>query len=920
MRKHALLLLLLLAFALRLYRLDVQSLWWDEGISLHLATSSLADIVADRAANLHPPLYFVLLKGWVALTGTTAFSARYASLLASLLQVAALYALVRRWLGRPTAAVAGLLIALSPLAVVYAQEVRVYALLPLVYLALLALVHELVHSASPAPRRLWLLLGLTEAVGLYLHYMTLFLIAYGGGWSLLVLGRQRRRTDLRRWGITHLLVGLAGLPWLGAILLHWPAVQARLQIGRGLTEPIPLDYLLRQVWTFHLTGLAGAVGRPELQGLAGLTLLLLLALTLLRVAHPATRRTTLRLAAHWLLPLSSALIVWRLRPFAHPRYVALFAPGLILLAAGVIRPPGPPLRLPRRTPLPRPALASLLAGATTASLILISLVGLRAYFFDPAFAKDDVRGVARYLEAVAGPDDLILVPDSDWSLPFTYRGEATVAMPPLADRERMWALLARWTADRRRVFVLDYRRGTRDWQGVIPFALERAGAMVARQEFDDLFVRVYHLDRPVAPPTPAPIEARFGPLLLTRSWVEAEAPADTALTLALGWRLAEATDQRYRLALRLLDADGWPLAAADAPLLDEGGRPTDRWPAGREVTTYHLLPLPPGTPPLTYTLALGLYALTADGPRPLDLLDAQGAPQGQQLALTTVRLTAPLGLTDNPYRVEGGPPPLAEPVPMADGLRLLGAALDRTTLAPGQPLFVTLRWRATRAPLPDLRPRLALVQAGRELSADAAAPALGRYPTDRWQAGETVVEHRRLTVPPEAASGPAEVVLSLNGHRLVLGQVEVRVGERLLTPPPIAHPMEVRFGSVARLLGYDLPDRPIRAGEPLTLTLYWEALEGATGTHYTVFTHLLAPDGRIVAQHDGVPAGGRKPTGGWLPGEIIVDPHPMAFREPGYRGPARIEVGLYNPTTGERLVTDRGEDFVYLPGELEVGR
>ena len=52
---------LLLAFALRLYRLDGQSIWVDEGISLHLATSSLAEIIANRAANIHPPLYFFLL-------------------------------------------------------------------------------------------------------------------------------------------------------------------------------------------------------------------------------------------------------------------------------------------------------------------------------------------------------------------------------------------------------------------------------------------------------------------------------------------------------------------------------------------------------------------------------------------------------------------------------------------------------------------------------------------------------------------------------------------------------------------------------------------------------------------------------------------------------------------------------------------
>ncbi|MBW7958686.1 MAG: hypothetical protein H3C69_03930, partial [Candidatus Promineofilum sp.] len=78
--------LLLLAFALRLLRLDYQSLWWDEGISLHLATSGFGEIIRDRLDNIHPPLYFFILKGWLALVGVSPFTGRYLSTLASLTQ------------------------------------------------------------------------------------------------------------------------------------------------------------------------------------------------------------------------------------------------------------------------------------------------------------------------------------------------------------------------------------------------------------------------------------------------------------------------------------------------------------------------------------------------------------------------------------------------------------------------------------------------------------------------------------------------------------------------------------------------------------------------------------------------------------------------------------------------------------------
>ncbi len=918
--------LLLLAFALRLYRLDTQAIWVDEGISLHLATSSLAEIVADRAANIHPPLYFFSLKAWVVLTGppVNVFSARFLSAMASLLQVAVIYAVTRRLLGRPTAWVAAVLTALSPLSVIYAQEIRVYALLPLVYLALLAVTHELIDRPDRHRRAAWLLFGIVELLGLHLHYTVLVLVAYTGGWLLLTFWQEKRWNDVRRWLMAQLLVGLASLPWLLATLAHWSSVQIEATADTTLAQPPPLGYILDQIWIFHLTGLAGALGRPDMRTLSGITFLALALLLLLRLARPSTRRPVARLLAQWLVPLGVALLVWIVRPFSHPRYVTLYAPGLTILAAYAIYPGQKNLQPATRNPLR--TICNLQSAILTTSLLLLSLLGLNAYFFDPAFAKSDVRDVARYLEEVTGPDDLILVPDGDWSLPFVYQGDAPIEMPGLPDEEKMWANLARWTTRRQRVFVTSFRRGIgMDRREVIPFVLEKGGHLVASQSFEETLVRLYELDWPVEPPATSALEARFGPLKLTHAWVEEEAPADTALTLALRWRLNEFTGQRYGLAISLLDLDGWPLAGRDTLLLDGHSYPTGHWAAGQDTTTYHVLPIPPDTPPLTYTLALGLYEQTENGTRPLNLLDDGGAPQGQVLNLGTVRLKAPLGIAANPYGVTGGPPLLPQPADLADGLRLLGAALDRSTLGPGQSLFVVLRWQATRSPLPDLRPRLALVQAGQELSGVETTPALGRYPTGFWQAGETVVEHRRLLVPSTAEQGPAEVVLTVGDRRLVLGQVELSAEAHIFTPPPIAYPLDVRFSqdfgepsrAVARLIGYDLPSQTFTAGEPVTLTLYWQALEGASAADYTVFTHVLADDGHLVGQHDGPPAGGARPTLGWVPGEIITDQHAMTFREP-YAGPARVEVGLYDPAAMKRVPVEGGETFFLLPAMLTI--
>jgi hypothetical protein len=210
-----------------------------------------------------------------------------------------------------------------------------------------------------------------------------------------------------------------------------------------------------------------------------------------------------------------------------------------------------------------------------------------------------------------------------------------------------------------------------------------------------------------------------------------------------------------------------------------------------------------------------------------------------------------------------------------------------------------------------------LVQGGQELAVAADAPAMGRYPTQHWQAGEMVVEHRRLVVPPVCDNGSAEVVITLGDQRVILAQIEIEAAEHIFTPPPISHALDVRFGQVARLIGYEMEPQAPTSGEPIRLTLLWQALEQTPDVNYTVFAHLLSADGHLVGQHDGQPAGGTRPTIGWVPGEIITDEHVITFREP-YSGPAIIEVGLYDPGTMERVLTAQGETIALLSAQLEI--
>ena len=899
-----LIVLVLVAFFVRLYRLEAQSIWWDEAISLHLATSDVSELLVDRAAHVHPPLYFLLLKGWVAVAGVSAFAVRFFSVWFNLLLVPVAYAFGRRRFDGRTGFLAGLLVAFSPLYVIYSQEARVYAMLPLLYVTLLILMDRLASQTRTKLWTSWALLSIVEIVGIYLHYVFLLAVVYIRFRLLLHLSRHRQKWN--RWLITMAAVALACAPWAVAVLLNWQAVLKDLGAGDPFVDPVPLDYLARLLWIFQWTGLTGAwkylpLRVPALV-LGGLFLVVLgLLFVRARIRGPASR-----LLAHWLGPLSLSLLMWVAKPLSHPRYAAVFVVALLLLCAYAI------VKLGRGEWWER-ALAALLALAILSS----AATSLHAYALNPRFAKDDVRTLAAWLEQKASRADLIVAPWRDWSLDYAYDGTAPIVRPNPVESDRVWDELADESAGER-VFLVGYSRATQDRRKILPFALEAAGSLVERQSFEGLRVQVYHLDQAVAYPELEPIDARFGSLHLTGRWIEQDAPANTAVGVALRWRLEEPSDKRLRVGLRLRGDSGWTWSSADDWLLDEAGLPTDRWTAGREVTTYHVLSLPPGTPPLSYTLSAMVYVQKEEIIEPVSLLDKADNPKGQSLNVGTTLLDPPLIDQGDPYGQANGVPLRESPLELEENLVLKGASVDRQAADPGQTLFVTLYWEKKGHVVSDLQAFLSMEQ-GEEALVKQAKVIGGRYPVQHWAIDQPVLEHHPLVVPADVEEGPLQIIIEVGEKRVEVGEISVSASEHRFTLPSIAYPVDVRFGEVAELIGYDLPQTNFTPGEPVRVVLYWRALDGADEADYKVFSHLLADDGHLVAQHDGRPAGGTRPTTGWVPGEIVADPHPMVFREP-YTGSARVEVGLYEVTSQERVEIADGQTFVLLASEVTISR
>jgi hypothetical protein len=144
-------------------------------------------------------------------------------------------------------------------------------------------------------------------------------------------------------------------------------------------------------------------------------------------------------------------------------------------------------------------------------------------------------------------------------------------------------------------------------------------------------------------------------------------------------------------------------------------------------------------------------------------------------------------------------------------------------------------------------------------------------------------------------------------------------------PQPIElepeHAVTANFGDEIRLRGYTTEPSEGVAGQPLRLTLYWQAL--APVPHdYTVFVHLRQPGGGNVAQADHRPLGSIYPTSLWPPGETIRETSDLLLPPELAPGEYELWAGLYLLETGERLPVENdssGENAVKL-GKLRVAR
>lgn len=590
-----LLLILLVAWGIRTYRLGAQELRGDEAGSWSFVVHETGPITLVQRIIIegdpHPPLHYWILQGWVRVFGESEWALRMPSALLSLLMVASLYQFGARVLSSDLGLVAAMITALHPFQIWLAQDVRHMYQLAILFVLLATL---LLPSMLRGRRRDWWLYVASSMLAMYSHYYALFGLMAHGAYVF-----ASRGTNRMRWILSAGAVALLVFPWAALILPVYMRGQLDDPANIGL-----LQYLSSIAADFSL----GPVVLPTLGlPIAGLGLLL--------VGYGAaslcqsTRRAWAGVLIAWpLLALTGIYAVTTMRGTFNSYYFIVAFPAVyLLLAVGWHK-----LRIRLNS-----GFMTMLAALPVIALVAYSLSN---YFFAPQWSKNrGMREVAGILQLQAREGDVFIAnlpdPAQDYYLRELMLPHAMLPEEARATHVETLAALQQLSQQYLRLWFIPIDALQWDKDATVLELLDEGYVREAEYRVGKLKLLRFATD-PAITPAIREIDAVFaaGPKL-ERAYVAVNGQeaghslsAGDHLRVSLLWSSpARIITQDYVVFVHLLDSDGMLLASHDGPPAS-GRRATSTWQPGEKILDVHAFQMPAVLDSDRFTLSVGMYA------------------------------------------------------------------------------------------------------------------------------------------------------------------------------------------------------------------------------------------------------------------------------------------------------------------------
>ncbi len=609
-RVRLLLALVLLAFALRLYRLDGPALRGDEAFSVLLARNAPRDMLRLFAASTepHPPFSFFVLHYWSRVAGEAEFSLRFTSVWFGVLVVPLIYALGRLLWDERVGLVAAGLVSFNPFYIWHAQEARMYAMLAALTVASTLLCTIVLR------RRGWswvVAYGMVTALSAYAHYYAFLVIAFHGIYAILYgggTGLRQRLQPLIRWGTGLAVTAMLYLPWaptvwqiLGAyqgsarseLPLFEPAYRCLLVFGQGQTLPREISLWFLPLWGGLLA--AGTVA-----------------------AWRRSRSGTVVMGLYFLVPWSAIFFDSLRRPAFDERYFMVSTPPYYLLIA---------LSLVTFVDRQRAARVWRVVGGVAVTLIVgVCGFSLWNHYHNPIFARaPDWRSLNSYFVEHERQGDIVILNYPDPAAAYYYAFQSpwlTLPESSPVDREATIDRLEQLVQDHSRVWLTPQPWAFWDSEGLVERWLDERTERVLEARIDTFRLLLYHTPRQFAQEM-QPLEARLGDEIELLGYAirnhqgaavdRLSAHPGEEIRLTLYWRALSGVDEDYVVFAHLLDETGWLRGQQDNQPR-QGTFPTKAWEPGVWVVDGYRIPVSADAPTGVYLVEVGMYR-PGDGTR-----------------------------------------------------------------------------------------------------------------------------------------------------------------------------------------------------------------------------------------------------------------------------------------------------------------
>lgn len=446
-------LVLTITLILRLITLN-QSLWLDEAINVNNAAAlDLKSLVLNYSLHdFHPPLYHILLRGWILLSGSSEIAVRIPSIIFGVITVYLTYLIGKKLFEEKTALIGATLAATAPLHIYYSQEARMYALAA----ALASLsAYFFISILKKDTLGSWLGFIISTTLMLYSDYLPYFLIPI----YIIYLVLNRKvigKSTLRAFIPAFLIIFIFLIPWLvifpkqiagglsvAAATPAWAQVVGQADIKNLLITPV--KFTIGRI--SHDNNLTYALIFAPIGIFVGFLFLA----SLFRIS-----RLRLFLAYWFFGPIVLAYLVSYFIPiFAYFRLIFVL-PAFYLIIASAIN------------IINWPSLTRFLLMIA----LSINLVSASIYFLNPKFQRENWRDAVSWVYQNATPQTLALF-ESPYSVaPFDYYNHGQVKTAGaldsfVAESDEIKKKVKTIAGDHNKIFLFQYLSGITDPQGLV---------------------------------------------------------------------------------------------------------------------------------------------------------------------------------------------------------------------------------------------------------------------------------------------------------------------------------------------------------------------------------------------------------------------------------------------------------------------